>query len=69
MSIDAGRDIKRLIELERADAARQALDDAANMLEGHHTNELYQKALKLGASLIRAMNHKVFTQKLNDDAH
>ena len=55
----SGDAVRRLVELERADAARQALDDAANMLEGHHTNELYQKALKLGASLIRSMNHKV----------
>lgn len=48
----------RLIELEREDARRKALEDAAAALEKHATNENYQKALKLGANLIRRMMGK-----------
>lgn len=49
-------DDKRLIELERADAAKQALDEAAKMLEGYAANSTYQQAFRLGAKLLRAMN-------------
>ncbi len=45
----------RLIELERSDAARAALEEAAKKLENYSTNTLYQKALTLGARLIREM--------------
>jgi len=50
----------RRIELERADAARRALEDAANRLEAYSANELYEKALRLGARLIRQMMNERF---------
>ncbi len=50
-------DSGRWIDLERADARQRALEDAARLLERHDTNELYHKALKMAAALIRAMKH------------
>lgn len=45
---------QRVIELERADAVRQALERAANHLETRTgDSEPYRKALKLAARLIR----------------
>lgn len=46
-------DDARRIELEREDAARRAIEDAAGFLEGYSTNALYQKAFRLAASLLR----------------
>lgn len=46
-------DIARRIELERADAARKALEEAAVRLEGYSTNDLYHRVLRLGAKLVR----------------
>lgn len=45
----------RLIQLERADAAREALERAAEMLEALCTNEHYRKAMRKAAKLIRQM--------------
>lgn len=45
----------RRIELERADASRSAFEAAANRLESYPTNDLYRKAFKLAASLIRGL--------------
>lgn len=49
----------RLIELERAEAKREALEHAANKLESYATNDLYAKALKLGARLIRSIKDEI----------
>lgn len=42
-------------QLEREDLVRQALDAAANELERRSTNELYAKAFKAAAKIIRSM--------------
>jgi len=43
----------RLIELERNDAARAALEEAANQLEMKAGNEVYRRAWRIGADYIR----------------
>lgn len=48
-------DISRRIELERADAARQALEEAAKKTESLVGNPHYRAAFKLAARTIRAM--------------
>jgi hypothetical protein len=48
-------DITRRIELERMDAAREALERAAEKLEEYSTNDLYRKALRIGARLVRGL--------------
>lgn len=45
----------RTVDLERSDARRKALEDAARLIEGFHTNTLYRKVLRKGAKLIREM--------------
>lgn len=50
---DAGLD--RLIELERTDAARKALERAAEALEVRSGNDVYQRAWKAAARLIRSL--------------
>lgn len=54
-------DDARRIELERADAARQALEEAATHLENYHTNDLYHRVLRLGAKLIRKIKNDMRT--------
>lgn len=48
----------RLIELEREDAARKALEDAANALELRGGNELYQRAWRRAADFLRTFDFK-----------
>ena len=49
-------DLDRRIILERADAAREALESAARKIEGQqYESETYQKALKAAARLIRSL--------------
>lgn len=45
--------IDRVIELERADAARKALEEAAKRVEEQEGNETYRKAFKAAAALLR----------------
>lgn len=49
----------RLIELERADAKREALEHAAQKLESYSTNDLYARALRIGARLIRSIKDEI----------
>lgn len=51
-------DLSRRIELERADAARGALEEAANMLETRGGNEVYRQAWRKAADLIRAIAYR-----------
>lgn len=46
---------QRLLELERADAARDALERGAQRLEGYPTNEKYRAAFKKAARMLREM--------------
>lgn len=48
-------DIQRLIELERTDAARRALEEAASKIEGQAGNSVYVAAWRRAARLIRLM--------------
>jgi hypothetical protein len=45
--------MERVIELERADAARKALEDAAKRIEAQEGGQTYQKAYKAAAELLR----------------
>jgi hypothetical protein len=45
----------RVIELERADAARRALEDAAKRIETQEGGQTYQKAYKAAADLLRRL--------------
>lgn len=47
-------DMLRRIELERADAARKALEEAATALETKSGNELYRRAYRIAADFLRA---------------
>lgn len=47
--------IDRVIALERSDAARKALEDAARRIEGQEGNETYRKAFKASAALLRQL--------------
>lgn len=48
-------EIDRLIELERTDAARKALERAAEAVEKRSGNDVYQRAWKAAARLIRSL--------------
>ena len=48
-------DFLRRIELERADAARKALEEAAKRVEAQVGGETYQKAYKASAALLRRL--------------
>lgn len=54
-------DITRRIELERADAARQALEEAANALEIRQGAEQYMRAWQKAADFLRTFkpSHRV----------
>lgn len=54
---------ERLIELERAEAKREALEAAAAKLETYSTNDMYAKALKLGARLIRSIKDEMLPKR------
>lgn len=56
--MNAPLDMHRMIELERADAARKALEAAANALELRSGNELYQRAWRKAADFIRTFDFK-----------
>lgn len=47
--------IDRVIELERSDAARKALEEAAQRVESQEGGETYQKAYKASAALLRRL--------------
>lgn len=53
-----GHNMDRVIELERDDAARRALEDAANALEIRGGNELYQRAWRKAADFLRTFDFK-----------
>jgi hypothetical protein len=48
-------DMERRIELERADAARKALDEAVKRIENLDGNPLYQKAWKVAVQSIKGV--------------
>lgn len=48
----------RMITLERADAARRALEEAANALETMGGAEQYQRAWRKAADFLRAFRPK-----------
>ena len=48
----------RMVDLERADAARRALEDAANQLEAMGGNELYRRAWRIAADFLRTIPYK-----------
>jgi hypothetical protein len=48
-------DFLRRIELERADAARKALEEAAQRVERQDGGSTYQKAYKASAALLRKL--------------
>jgi hypothetical protein len=51
--------IARMIELERSDAARKALEDAAKDLEAQKGGSTYQKAFKAAAAILRRTKSKL----------
>jgi hypothetical protein len=53
--------ITRIIELERADAARMALEEAAKRVEAQDGGETYRKAFKASAALLRGLVHQLDT--------
>lgn len=50
--------LSRMIELERADAARKALEEAANELEIKPGAEQYQRAWRKAADFLRSFKPK-----------
>lgn len=50
--------MERVIELERADAARRALEEAANELETMAGAEQYQRAWRKAADFLRTFRPK-----------
>jgi hypothetical protein len=48
--------IDRQIELERKDAERNALERAATKLENFATNEVYKRAFRIAAKMVRDMS-------------
>ncbi|WP_165435513.1 hypothetical protein [Bradyrhizobium sp. Leo121] len=48
-------DLQRRIELERADAARRALEEAAKRVETLEGGSTYQKAYKAAAATLRRL--------------
>lgn len=61
-------DHRRLIELERADAARRAIEFMIRKLEDWGTNALYGKAVKAAVKLIREKWTYEFAETVNDTA-
>lgn len=61
-------DHRRLIELERADAARLAIEFMIRKLEDWGTNALYGKAVKAAVKLIREKWTYEFAETVNDTA-
>lgn len=61
-------DHSRLIELERADAARLAIEFMIRKLEDWGTNALYGKAVKAAVKLIREKWAYEFAETVNDAA-
>lgn len=59
-------DHNRLIELERADAARRAIEFMIRKLEDWGTNALYGKAVKAAVKLIREKWTYEFAETVND---
>lgn len=53
--------IDRVIELERADAARMALEEAAQRIEAQAGGETYRKAFKASAAILRGLVHQLDT--------
>jgi hypothetical protein len=53
-----GPNLTRVIELERADAARRAREEAANALETMSGAEQYQRAWRKAADFLRAFRPK-----------
>lgn len=47
-------DIGRMIELERADAARKALEEASDRIAKLDGNEIYQRAWKRAIEALKA---------------
>jgi hypothetical protein len=56
--MDEGDNMRRVIELERQDAAYRVLEEAANALEIRGGNELYQRAWRLAADFLRSFDFK-----------
>lgn len=56
----------RLIELERADAARMALEAGAQKIETFNTNEKYQFAMRLAAKILREFAGTIVPETGND---
>jgi alkylhydroperoxidase/carboxymuconolactone decarboxylase family protein YurZ len=50
--------IDRAIELERADAVRKALEEAAQRVEAQAGGETYRKAFKAAAQILRDLKAK-----------
>lgn len=50
--------ISRVIELERGDAARRALEEAARKVEAQEGGETYRRAFKAAAQLLRDLKAK-----------
>lgn len=48
----------RQIELERKDAAKDALQRAAARLENYATNDVYRRAFKIAAKMVREMSNE-----------
>ncbi|KQT21728.1 MULTISPECIES: hypothetical protein [unclassified Bradyrhizobium] len=59
-------DHNRLIELERADAARRAIEFMIRKLEDWGTNALYGKAVKAAVKLIREKWAYEFAETVTD---
>jgi hypothetical protein len=55
LTIERTVEIQRLIELERADAAKKAVDEAVRRVERLDGNPLYQKAWKVAVRSIKGV--------------
>ena len=64
--MDFHPDHSRLIELERADAARRAIEFVVRKLETWQTNEVYGKGVKAAVKQIRERWACEFTETVND---
>lgn len=58
--------IDRVIELERADAARMALEEAARRIEAQAGGETYRKAFKASAAILRGLVHQLDTWRSSE---
>lgn len=54
-ALSPAADFLRRIELERSDAARKALEEAAKRIEAQEGGFTYQKAFKASAALLRRL--------------